>query len=245
MSVPGVIKQQEALPPDIDARTSSMPTSPKTSHATHRREATSHRAIAGLAGNDTQSRLMTLWQETEPELLRLAAALGAGRSLQRVSASDVLQDVYLQATKLECEQFTNQDLRRWLFRVTVNRCKWEGRKQSRWRRVWQTLTGKSPGNGKAVAAQRDPPTNIQPAETSTPDDAASIAIRKEQRELIHKVLDEMPSNLRAVLVLRYFHDQNSREIAAVMETSDSTIRSRLRTARRMLAAALNTLGIHN
>ncbi len=216
-------------------------------------KANSQRNHIGLPADNSSrlpaSRLVEVWQAIRPELLRLAAALGAGSSLPNISPADVLQDVYIKATQLNTQQRTNDEIRRWLFRVTINCCKQEGRKHSRWRRVWQKLTNGRADNGQFLAeagqsTSTDQPQSRTQSNTDPSEDVTATVIHKEQRELIRQALDMMPNELREVLVLRYFHDQNSREIAAVLQTSDSTIRTRLKTARRRLAAALNTRGIH-
>ena len=62
--------------------------------------------------------LLTAWQEAEPKLRRLVAAMGVGRG----DVDDLLQNVYLAARQAESLPMDHEACRRWLFRVAINRC---------------------------------------------------------------------------------------------------------------------------
>jgi RNA polymerase sigma factor (sigma-70 family) len=55
-------------------------------------------------------------------------------------------------------------------------------------------------------------------------------------------LDGLEPALRSVLVLRYFAELDSKEIGNILGLPDSTVRSRLRAARRKLAWELKRAG---
>ncbi len=63
---------------------------------------------------------------------------------------------------------------------------------------------------------------------------AQVAIG-EQQELVQNLLDSLPDEYRQTVVLRYWYDMSYDEIAEVMETTVSAIKSRLFRARRQLA----------
>jgi RNA polymerase sigma-70 factor (ECF subfamily) len=73
------------------------------------------------------------------------------------------------------------------------------------------------------------------SDTPRPDELVS---KKQQRERVREVLDILPVDYRAAVVLRYWHGMSYREIAATMDTTESAIKSRLHRARRMMAQAL-------
>ncbi len=80
--------------------------------------------------------LESVWNDTASELSRLASAMGL--PVERVQ--DVLQDVYLVGLQ-KCPRVVGRDeLRRWLFRVTVNRCNLEHRRGHRWQAVLYLAT---------------------------------------------------------------------------------------------------------
>ncbi len=166
--------------------------------------------------------LRSVWDEAGPELARLVCAMGVDPN----RAEDVLQDVYLRAWQKQPPGASRADLRRWLFRVTVNRCNLEHRRQGRWQRALRGLarlwTASQPGG-----------------------DAADAASREEDKELVRRGLNRLEPRLRSVLVLRYFAELDSKEIGKILELPDSTVRSRLRAARRKLAWELKRQGYHD
>ncbi len=66
-----------------------------------------------------------------------------------------------------------------------------------------------------------------------------VVVRKQQREQVQQMLDTLPAEYRAAVVLRYWYDLSYEEIAGVMATTESAIKSRLHRARRMLAERLS------
>jgi RNA polymerase sigma-70 factor (ECF subfamily) len=163
--------------------------------------------------------LRSVWQETAAELSRLACALGIAPG----RAEDVLQEVYLVALGKPPPATDPEELRRWLFRVTINRCHLEHRRRNRWQRVLRGLTrlGKRAGGG---------------------DDPAEIASSRDERAMVRRALDRLEPRLRTVLVLRYFAELDSREIGKILQMPDSTVRTHLRTARGQLALELKRAG---
>jgi RNA polymerase sigma-70 factor (ECF subfamily) len=55
----------------------------------------------------------------------------------------------------------------------------------------------------------------------------------EERELVQKVLQTLPREYRAVLVLRHFQQMAYNEIAEVLDVSLSTVKTHLHRARKM------------
>jgi RNA polymerase sigma-70 factor (ECF subfamily) len=62
--------------------------------------------------------------------------------------------------------------------------------------------------------------------------------KKQAREQVRQVLDTLPPDYRAAIVLRYWYNLSYQEIAGVMDTTESAIKSRLHRARRMMAGGL-------
>lgn len=59
----------------------------------------------------------------------------------------------------------------------------------------------------------------------------------EQQEMVQALLQELPEDYRETVVLRYWYDLSYEEIAEMMDTTVSAIKSRLFRARRQLAEA--------
>ena len=165
--------------------------------------------------------LATVWTEAAAEIERPVRAMGVppGR------AEDVLQDVYLTGWQKRPGGLAPTELRRWLFRVAVNRCDLEHRRQHRWQRLWQGWLASTAPQWKHVRG-----------------DAAEAAGREEDRKLVRKTLDRIEPLLRTILVLRYFAELDSQEIGKILELPDSTVRSYLRAGWQQLALELKRAG---
>jgi RNA polymerase sigma-70 factor, ECF subfamily len=61
------------------------------------------------------------------------------------------------------------------------------------------------------------------------------AVQSEEQEVVQALLETLPEEYRQTVVLRYWYDMSYDEIAEVMETTVSAIKSRLFRARRQLA----------
>ncbi len=59
-------------------------------------------------------------------------------------------------------------------------------------------------------------------------------LKEEKKDEIRRLLDELPPHYRAVMVLRYWHEMSYDEIASTLGTTQSTIKSRLHRARKMM-----------
>ncbi len=59
--------------------------------------------------------------------------------------------------------------------------------------------------------------------------------KSEQQDMVQSLLQELPEDYRQTVVLRYWHEMSYEEIAEMMDTTVSAIKSRLFRARRQLA----------
>jgi RNA polymerase sigma-70 factor (ECF subfamily) len=168
--------------------------------------------------------LRSVWDETAAELAHLVAAMGIARG----RAADVLQEVYLAAWRKCPPGADRAELRRWLFRVAVNRCHLEHRQRARWQRVLRGVARLWSSSGRGPDQEAG--------------NTAEALCRQEDRELVRQALQRIEPRRRAVLVLRYFAGLDSKEIGRILELPDSTVRSQLRTARRQLAWELKRAG---
>jgi len=156
------------------------------------------------------------------ELGRLKRII-AGMGLSASDGEDVLQDVSIQALRRAGKCQTKEDSVRWLIKVTVNRCLMEHRRRRSFRRRASEILKRRP-------------------ETKT-DSTAENVIVAEELEIVRKSLQELDDSLLTPMVLRYFCDLNSKEVGEILSLSPSTVRSRLREARMILAKRLIERGI--
>lgn len=97
---------------------------------------------------------------------------------------------------------------------------------------------------RAVLLSIDEPLPPHPALTA--DQAArpeSQLMQGEQQQMVQSLLGDLPDDYKQAVVLRYWNDMSYDEIADVMNTTVSAIKSRLFRARRLLAKAGTERGI--
>ena len=149
----------------------------------------------------------------------------AGMGLNASDAEDVLQDVSMQALKGAGRFESPEKCVRWLIKVTVNRCLIEHRRRRRFtRRTCEILKRRSQANSASKAT----------------DDNVILA---EELEMVRQSLQKLDDSLLGPMVLRYFCDMNSKETGEMLGLKASTVRSRLREARMILAKSLLERGI--
>lgn len=154
-------------------------------------------------------------------LKRIIAGMGFGVS----DGEDILQDVSIQALSQSGEYRSSEEAVQWLIKVTVNRCLIEYRRRRRFRRKASEIL-------KRLSKAKARPT--------APDEKAIVT---EELEMVRKTLQELDSSLLTLLVLQYFCDLNSKQVGQILNLSSSTVRSRLRQARMILAKRFLERGI--
>lgn len=99
---------------------------------------------------------------------------------------------------------------------------------------------------RALLLSLDQPLPPHPALMSDrADGPESQAVDSEREEMVQSLLQTLPEDYRQSVVLFYWYDLSYQEIAEVMDTTVSAIKSRLFRARRQLAEAGEEQGIVN
>jgi RNA polymerase sigma-70 factor, ECF subfamily len=129
------------------------------------------------------------------------------------AAEDATQETFLRALQSVDSFKQNSNPSTWLFRIAVNVCLDGLRKQKRHRI-------------NALAAVRDHADHSLPAEDFE---------RAELRFRVRQAVDELPPDLKILIVLREFEELSYQEISAVTGLSIGTISSRLNRARLDIA----------
>ena len=179
-------------------------------------------AKAGQAASEQSSKSnLDIFLAELGRLKRIVAGFGLSAS----DREDALQDVSIQALKQSGKYRTREDGVRWLIKVTVNRCLTEHRRRRSFRRcACEILKRKT--------------------ETKTYSNRADEkAIVAEELEIVRESLQKLDDSLLGPIVLRYFCDLNSKEVGQILGLNPSTVRSRLREARTILARRLSERGV--
>ncbi len=141
----------------------------------------------------------------------------------RVEAEDAAQETFLRAyANLERYDMA-RPFRTWLLSITSNFCIDRlRRRRLKWLSIDEPL----------------PPRTVLHSEEIEPEAAA---IASERTALIQSLLAELSPEHRAAVVLYYWYDYSYQEIAEMLRTTESAIKSRLFRARQTLAAKLTAL----
>jgi RNA polymerase sigma factor (sigma-70 family) len=168
-----------------------------------------------------ESNLMDVFSAEYGRLKRIIAGMGLSAS----DGEDVLQDVSIKALKQTRASESPEDGMRWLIKVTVNRCLMEHRRRRTFSR-----------HAQEILKRRQ---QVKTAARAT-DEKVIIA---EELEIVRECLQKLDDSMLAPMVLQYFCDLNSKEVGEILALSPSTVRSRLREARMILAKGLLERGV--
>src|SRR5215212_140885 len=129
-------------------------------------------------------------------------------------ANDLTQETFLRAYAALPKVRGELKVGPWLYRIATNLCmdQLRRRKLIRWEPLDNLLAVFHP---KQVAK----------------DSPEGETLRQESREMVHRVLEKLPPKYRACLVLREYQDMSCEEIAEVLGTTRSAVKSLLFRAR--------------
>jgi len=141
---------------------------------------------------------------------------------ERTEAEDAAQEAFLRAY-LNLQRYDpSRSFKTWLLTIASNHCIDRLRRR---RMKWLSIEDETL---PSLSLSSDEP---------EPEDAS---IMREQSEAIQAILGELNPEYRAAVVLRYWYDYSYSEIADILDTTESAIKSRLFRARQLLGDKLNT-----
>lgn len=140
---------------------------------------------------------------------------------ERGEAEDAAQEAFLRAY-LNLQRYDPQrPFKTWLLSIASNYCIDRLRRR---RLQWMSLDDEPTADRLALSSDEPEP---EPA-----------ALSHEYSAAIQALLNELSPDYRAVVVLRYWYDYSYVEIADMMDTTESAVKSRLFRARQALADKL-------
>ena len=132
-------------------------------------------------------------------------------------AEDAAQESFLRAYQHIDRYDTSRPFKTWLLSIASNYCIDKLRKR---RLTWLSIDEPLPPH---------PELN---SKAPTPEEAVTGG---ERNAAVHALLNQLPADYRAAVVLRYWYDMSYAEIAEMLDTTESAIKSRLFRARQSLA----------
>jgi RNA polymerase sigma-70 factor, ECF subfamily len=142
---------------------------------------------------------------------------------ERTEAEDAAQEVFLRAYSNLHRYDQDRSFKTWILTIASNHCIDRLRKR---RMTWVSLEEPLP---ETLALSSDEP---------EPEAAMMTSTRSAE---VQALLGELDTEYRAAVVLRYWYDYSYAEIAEIMDTTESAIKSRLHRARRTLAEKIHTM----
>jgi RNA polymerase sigma-70 factor (ECF subfamily) len=168
-----------------------------------------------LGGDSTAFEQIILRYETR--VMTMAARLLGARD----DAPDVAQEVFLRAFKYLHRLDLQKPVEPWLIGITVNVCRDTVRRRQR---------------------RRDTFAEIEAPETIDHSaDPYAGAVRKQERLILQKALDGLPDKERLAIVLRDVEGLSTAEVASILQSSETTVRSQVSRGRLRLKAAIDRL----
>lgn len=133
-------------------------------------------------------------------------------------AEDAAQETFLRVYTRLNTYHPNRKFSSWLLAIASHYCIDRLRKRRYQMVSWDDL----------------PPWRWLPALDPQPEE---VALTREAHDTLHNLLNNLPPDYRAAVILRYWYDMPYDEIAQTLETTVSAIKSRLFRARQMMARA--------
>jgi RNA polymerase sigma factor (sigma-70 family) len=140
-------------------------------------------------------------------------------------AEDLAQETLVQAFEKIADLRQPEQFGNWLFSISVNIFRNELRRRSRHKADAPALSidaAIDQEGAPAIALEDDAP---------RPDDEL---LDKEQRQLLRRVIDQLPPQMRQCVKLRFEQGLKYRQIAAVLKISIDTVKAHLSQARKRL-----------
>jgi RNA polymerase sigma-70 factor, ECF subfamily len=132
-------------------------------------------------------------------------------------AEDAAQEAFFRAYQHIERYDADRPFKTWLLSIASNYCIDKIRKR---RLTWLSL---------------DEPLPPHPALNSKNPGPEEAFTGNERDAAVHQLLNQLPVDYRAAVILRYWYDMSYAEIAEMLDTTESAIKSRLFRARQTLA----------
>jgi RNA polymerase sigma-70 factor (ECF subfamily) len=148
-------------------------------------------------------------------------------------AEDIFQETFLQLHLSAATFDLSRRLKPWLFTIAANKAR--DAMRSRMRRQAAPLDASVAGSADDRTSYGD----LMPSGIPAPEESL---MNLEDRLAVETIVNEMPENLRTVLLLSYFSEMPYQEIADVLNVPLGTVKSRLHAATKYFAKRWKKIG---
>ena len=140
-------------------------------------------------------------------------------------ARDATQEIFLRVYKYLGRFRQDQDFFAWLYRVTINVCRDFLKRRRQHTDRFLPLAEETETAALNVAVDQD--------------DAEQAVIQTQQRVLMARAMATLPYKERAAIVLRDLEGLSTEEVARIMKSRPTTVRSQISSARRKIRIYCN------
>ena len=183
-----------------------------------------HDRVAHFAGNlvTADAELESDFEARLVDSSTLAFRVAFSVLRQREDAEDVAQEAFAKAYR-NFRQLRDRDrFRAWLVRMT-----------------WRMALDRQRSNRRRLAREITP---VGDGSVATVHESAEA---RERAELLWNAIEELPEKLRLVVVLAAIEGHDMREVSALLDVPEGTVKSRLFLARRQLKERLSWMVVKN
>ena len=166
------------------------------------------------SGDETAFR--QVYNETFPLIMKVAYHVTYNADV----AEDICQEAFIRFYDKDMTFPSLDDAKFWLIRVTKNLSINHVKKKAR--------------EAASIEKIKKAPLSDNPFK-----DGASELLLKESQQAVRKAVSQLPEMYRTVIVLREYADLDYKQIAKVMNISESNVKVRVHRARRELETLLN------
>jgi RNA polymerase sigma-70 factor (ECF subfamily) len=138
-------------------------------------------------------------------------------------AQDAAQEIFLRAFKYIHRLDPERPVEPWLFRITVNVCRDIGRKKQK-RRV--TFCENTAPESLPADESEGPHTDLE---------------EEQQRYMLRRALNNLPEKERMAVILRDVEGLSTSEVAAILKSSEGTVRSQICRGRLRLKELIDAM----
>ena len=167
------------------------------------------RQLAVDAQNGNRFAFQQLVTLLEPRIFRMIFY----RTRSRLDAEDICQDVFLKAFRSLKKLKEPERFESWLFRIAVNRVN-DHHRRHKFRSLFSVLDDRDSEEPVDLPAARD-------------NTIMEAVIRKEFWERVQEMLRQLSKMEQEVFLLRFLDDLGIKEIADVLQKSESTVKTHL------------------
>jgi RNA polymerase sigma-70 factor, ECF subfamily len=135
-------------------------------------------------------------------------------------ARDASQEVFLRIYKYLKRYDQNQDFFAWVYRITVNVCR-------------DILKKRRQHDDRIVPIEANADEGVLEIPASQ-DDVEQTFLSTQRRELIAQAIATLPYKERASIILRDMEEFSTEEVAQILQSSATTVRSQISSARKKI-----------